>query len=216
MTPVTAPAEERQILTGVDWAQYESLLREYEGRHWRLTYDRGTLEIMTVSPWHERAKKLLARLLEALAEEIDLPVLGLGNLTLREEAIARGLEPDDCWYIQHEKLIRTKKQIDLREDPPPDLVVEVEVSRSVLDRLHIYAALGIPEVWRFDGENLIVCLLGNDGEYAESSQSPTFPKLVLDGLPLFFAQWDKIDQTRLVKTFREWVRATLAGEPPAS
>jgi len=213
MTPVTVLAEERQVLTGVDWARYESLLREYEGRHFRLTYDRGTLEIMTVSPWHERAKKLLARLLEALAEELDIPVLGFGNWTMREELIARGLEPDECWYIQHEGLVRDKREIDLRVDPPPDLVVEVEVSRSVLDRLHIYAALKIPEVWRFDGQTLVVCLLGEDGEYVESPKSLTFPQPALEGLPLFFAQWDKVDQTRLIKSFRAWVRDRLIREP---
>jgi len=212
MTIATVPPEQRQILSGVDWARYESLLREYEGRHFRLTYDRGTLEIMTVSSWHERAKTILARMLEALTEELDIPILGLGSLTLRDEDIARGLEPDECWYIQHEEIVRDKEQIDLQRDPPPDLVVEVEVSRSVLDRLHIYAALKVPEVWRFDGQTLIVCLLGSDGEYTESDKSPTFPQLPLHGLAPFFAQLGKIDQTRLIKSFRAWVRATLGGE----
>jgi Uma2 family endonuclease len=212
MTPITAPTEGRQILSGVDWAQYETCLGEYEGRHFRLTYDRGTLEIMTVSPWHERAKKLLARLLEALAEEIDLPLLGLGNLTLREESIGRGLEPDDCWYIQHESSVRDKKQIDLQVDPPPDLVAEVEVTRSALDRMQIYAALKVPEVWRFDGETLVICLLGKNGEYSEAPNSPTFPQKVVEGLPRFLAQWDKVEQTRLIKSFREWVRAVLASQ----
>lgn len=210
MTPVTAPAEERQILRGVDWARYEELLHEYEGTHRRLTYDRGTLEIMVTSHGHERAKTLLARMLEALTEELDIPILGLGNWTLREETLARGLEPDECWYIQHEASVRGKKDLDLRVDPPPDLVVEVEISRSVLDRLAIYAALKVPEVWRFDGANLIVCLLGSDGEYAESDKSATFPQLPLQGLAPFFAQRGIVDETRLIKSFREWVRKNLA------
>ena len=210
MTPVIAPAEQRQILRGVDWARYEELLHEYEGRNWRLTYDRGTLEIMVVSPWHERAKKLLARMLETLAEEVNSPLLALGNWTLREEGIARGLEPDECWYTQHEEQVRDKKEIDLRVDPPPDLAVEVEVSHSVLDRLQIYAALRIPEVWRFDGETVIVCLLGADGQYTQADRSPTFPQLPLEQLTPFFAHWDKTEQTQLVKSFRAWVRKTLA------
>ncbi len=130
---------------------------------------------------------------------------------MREESIARGLEADECWYIQHEALVRDKKEIDLRLDPPPDLAVEIEVSRSVLDRLQIFAALKIPEVWRFDGETVIVCLLNADGQYMESDRSPTFPQLPLEELTPFFAQWDKIEQTQLVKSFRAWVRKTLAG-----
>jgi Uma2 family endonuclease len=211
MTPVTTPTEERQILRGVDWARYEQLLHEYEGTHRRLTYDRGTLEIMVTSHGHERAKKLLARLLEALTEELDIPILGLGNWTLRDETLARGLEADECWYIQHEAMVRDKNDLDLRVDPPPDLVVEVEISRSVLDRLAIYATLKVPEVWRFDGEALIVCLLGDDGVYTESDKSPSFPQLPLQGLGQFFAQRGKVDETRLIKSFRAWVRKPLAG-----
>lgn len=212
MSTVASPsAEQRLLLSCVDWTTYDRLLHDLDGRHLRLTYLGGELEIMTVSPEHERAKKLLARLLEALTEELDVPILSLGNTTFRREELARGLEPDECWYIRHEAEMRNKTEIDLASDPPPDLVIEVEVSRSVLDRLGIYASLGVPEVWRCDGETLRVLVLGAGGGYTEQERSPTFPQLPLDGLMGFLAQRGQVDETRLVKSFRAWVRSTLAG-----
>src|SRR5262245_38805161 len=130
MATVRVPAEERQLLSGVSWDRYEELLREYEGRHIRLTYSGGDLEIMTVSSGHECSKTLIARLLEALTEELDIPIMGVGNTTFRRKDLARGLEPDECWYIEHEEQMRGKAEIDLTIDPPPDLVIEVEVTRS--------------------------------------------------------------------------------------
>jgi Uma2 family endonuclease len=213
MATATLPAEQRLVLSCVGWATYQGLLREFEGRHMRLTYDRGKLEIMTVSAKHERGKKLIARLLEALSEELDIPIVGFGNLTLNREEVERGLEPDECWYIKKEPLMREKFEVDLDVDPPPDLVVEVEISCSVLDRLGIYDALGVPEIWRFDGQTLRVCVLGADGRYTESDHSPTFPQLPLEGLPPFIAQFGQVDETRLVKSFRAWVRANVVSRP---
>src|SRR5579859_148126 len=129
-TPLAAPFAEpanRLVLYSIDWATYDGLLKLFEGRRLRITYDRGKLEIMTVSPFHERSKTLLARLFEVLTEELNIPILGLGNLTCRREDLDRGLEPDECWYIQHESQMRARTEIDFAEDPPPDLVIEVEV-----------------------------------------------------------------------------------------
>lgn len=205
------PIEQRLVLSGVPWSTYESLLRHFEGRHLRLNYDRGALEIMTVSPEHERAKKLLARLLEALTEELDLPIASFGNTTFRREDAARGLESDECWYIQHEGQMRDRKELDLLVDPPPDLVVEVEISRSVVDRMDLYARLGVPEVWRYDGETLKVCLLTAANEYAEANQSRAFPGLSLAEVNRFLAQQGTVDEARLVKSFRIWVRESARG-----
>lgn len=206
-----APVEQRLVLSGVPWSTYESLLRHFEGRHLRLSYDRGELEIMTVSPEHERAKKLLARLLEALTEELDLPIASFGNTTFRRKDAARGLEPDECWYIQHEEQMRDRKELDLLVDPPPDLVIEVEISRSVIDRMELYARLGVPEVWRYDGEALKVCLLNAIGEYAKADHSLAFPTLSLAEVNRFLARQGTVDETRLVKAFRAWVRESVCG-----
>lgn len=199
-------AEQRLVLSGIDWTKYGVLLRQLEGRHLRFTFADGNLEVMTVSPEHEQAKKLLARLLEALTEEMDLPILSLGNTTFRREDRSRGLEPDECWYIQHEAEMRGKTEIDLAHMPPPDLVLEVGVSRSIMDRMEIYARLGVPEVWRFDGHELRVCRLCRDASYVEVDRSPTFPNVPLEGFRETLVRRGQADETSLVRAFRVWVR----------
>ena len=182
MSTAYSPIDQRLLLTNVEWPTYERVLRDLEGRHLRFNFDRGQLEIMTVSAEHERVKKLLARLLEVLTEVLNIPVLSLGNTTFRREDAARGLEPDECWYIAHESQMRARDEIDLVIAPPPDLVIEIEISRSVVDRMEIYAALGVPEVWRCDGRTLIVEVLADDGRYIESDRSPAFPHVPLSGI----------------------------------
>ena len=122
-----------------------------DGRHVRLTYDRGELELMTVSHRHENHKHLLGVLLMVVAEELGIENHAAGSMTFKREDLDRGLEPDECYWIEHEPQMRSKEDYDQQNDPPPDLVLEVEVSCSVLDRLGIYAALKVPEVWRWDG-----------------------------------------------------------------
>jgi Uma2 family endonuclease len=211
--PVPSAPEQRLLLHNVDWSTYDRLLHALEGHHLRLNYDRGRLEIMTTSSGHERWKTLLARFFEIFTLELNIPILGVGNFTCRREDLERGLEPDECWYIEHEADVRGREQIDLDVDPPPDLVVEIEVSRSVLDRLGILAALGVPEVWRFDGKRLSVLLLAADGRYVEADHSPTFPAIPLSGFVEHLNRRGTVDETTLVRSFQSWVRqiANIAG-----
>ncbi|HLJ09953.1 MAG TPA: Uma2 family endonuclease [Planctomycetaceae bacterium] len=209
MSTAYSPADQRLILSDVDWSTYERLLHDLDGRHLRFNFDQGQLEIMTVSAEHERVKKLLARLLEVLTEVLNIPILGLGNTTFRREDSSRGLEPDECWYIAHEPQMRERDTIDLTIDPPPDLVIEVEISRSVVDRMEIYGALGVPEVWRCDGRSLTVEVLADEGTYIESEHSPTFPNVPLAGFVEHLNRRGRIDETSIIRSFREWAR-TLA------
>lgn len=213
---ISVPDEQRLVLYNVDWATYQRLLHDLDGRHLRLNYDRGRLEIMTTSSRHERWKKLLARFFEVLTEELNVPILGLGSFTFQREDLDRGLEPDECWYIAHEPDVRDREQIDLDVDPPPDLVVEIEVSRSVINRLGILGALGVPEIWRFDGQILTVMRLTEDGRYEACEQSPTFPQLPLSGLLEHLLRRGQIDETSLIREFRAWVRETVIDQNPAS
>ena len=137
-------------------------------------------------------------------EVLNIPILSLGNTTFRREDFARGLEPDECWYIGHEAPMRERDSIDLLIDPPPDLVIEIEISRSVLDRMEIYAALGVPEVWRCDGRTLTIAVLADDG-YAESDHSPTFPSIPLAGIVEHLSLRSQTDETSIVRAFRAWV-----------
>jgi Uma2 family endonuclease len=120
------------------------------------------------------------------------------------------LEPDECYYLAHEQEMRGKDELDLSVDPPPDLVVEVEVSRSALDRLAIYASMGVPEVWRCDGHLLIVHALQGDGTYAVQTHSTNFPFLPMEKLAWFLGQSSTTDETTLLRSFQQWVREARA------
>lgn len=207
MAIVNAPVEQRLILHGVPWGTYARLLRALAERPGvRLTYDRGILEIMTLSHEHENQSYLLGRFVDVLTEERGLPVKGGRSTTFRRRRRRRGLEPDASWWIAHEPQVRGKTEIDLRHDPPPDLALEVDVSRSSLDRLAIYAALGVPEVWRLEGRTLVCHVLGPDGRYATSPTSQAFPGLVVADLANFLNLRGQMDDNAIVRQFRAWVR----------
>jgi Uma2 family endonuclease len=202
--------EQRFVLHNVSWQQYVTIgdaLPDWPGL--RLTYDRGALEFMTTSQEHEIYKAWLGRLVETLAEELNLAILPCGSATFRKEELERGLEPDQCYWIAHERQMRGKLAWDPQSDPPPDLVLEIEVTRSALGRMGIYAALGVPEVWRFDGETLHVHLLEGNG-YRAADGSPTFPGVPVAGIVPFLRPSQELDYLGTVRAFRAWVREQLA------
>lgn len=210
MATVEIPAEQRFVLSGISWPAYVAFGDLLDERHVRLTYDRGELEFMTLSPEHERTKKLLARLLEALTEELDIDIASYGSMTCRREDLEQGLEPDACYWIANEPRVLGRTDIDFPEDPPPDLALEVEISRSALDRLGLYARLGVPEVWRWDGQTLRVCLRGPDGRYTESAHSRALPFLPMAELVRFLRAGAAMSEAKLLRTFRAWVRDQAA------
>jgi Uma2 family endonuclease len=201
--------ERRFVLPRLGWHRYEAMLDILGDLPIRITYDRGDLELMSPSYDHERFKRLLGRIVETVAEEFRIPYVAAGSTTWRRKAEDRGLEADDCFYLASQPRIRGKTP-DLGADPPPDLAIEVEISRSALDRMGIYAVLGVPEVWRFDGETLRVEQLQADGAYVEAPASLSLPMLPLEEA----ARWLNMsaateDQGEWALGFREWVRATL-------
>lgn len=206
-TAVQVLSEQRFVLHDVPWRMYVRLLRVFADRPAvHVTYDRGTLELMTLSHEHESLGYLAARLVDALTEELGLPVKGGRSTTFRRRKRRRGLEPDGCWWITSEPLVRGKTQIDLRRDPPPDLALEIDVTRSSLDRLAIYAALRVPEVWRHADQGLICHLLGSDGRYTVSATSRAFPGLVVADVAHFLSLRGQMDENAIVRQFRSWVR----------
>jgi Uma2 family endonuclease len=196
-------------MRNVDWPRYRAIANALGETHVRLTYDRGNLEFMTLSHGHERWSSLLGQFVEVLTEELSMPRQSGGSTTLDREDLERGLEPDRCYYLEHEAAVRDKDEIDLTVDPPPDLALEVDVSRSSLSRMSIYAAIRVPEVWRFDGEQLRVYRLPNDGRYIESAQSLHFPFLPLAEVQAFLLRRNTMDETSLIKAFRQWVRTLI-------
>jgi Uma2 family endonuclease len=206
MSTIPAPPPgQRLLLSGIDWRTYRRLLRIFDGRPGlRITYDRGALEIMTTSPQHEHYRRLLGRFIEALTEELAMPLAGYGSMTFRRPR-RRGLEPDQCYWVTHEAQMRGRDAIDFAY-PPPDLVVEIDITSSSLDRLGAYASLRVPEVWRYDGGNFAFLTLQPGGTYVEAANSRAFPWLRSTDVAGFLALRGQLDETALLRQFRAWVR----------
>jgi Uma2 family endonuclease len=209
---------QRVTVEPVPWEEYEGLMtaRDEAGRHFRLTYDQGRLEITPTSLAHELFKTLLALLIEAWLEETGGSYLPGGAVTIKQELKKRGFEPDECYYIQNRARMAGRRTLDLTTDPPPDLTIEAEVSRSVTHRLTVFAGLGVPEVWRYDGSRVIVLLLTPDGTYQESTTSRAIPTFPFAEVPRFVALAAASDDYAVVgRAFRAWVRSLPPAAPPA-
>jgi Uma2 family endonuclease len=209
MTATLIQSPDRVVLKNISWQTYQSLVIDFEREPgMRLTYDRGTLEIrMPLAP-HETHKKILGRLIEAATEEFDLEIRSLGSLTCSREDLTKGLEPDQCYYIQHESMVRGIEQIDLEKLPPPDLAVEIDITSSSLNRFSIYADLKVPEIWRYDGKLLVIYeLVGN--EYIMRDHSIALPLLETIDILQFLSLSSSIGENNLVKQFRQWLKNCL-------
>jgi Uma2 family endonuclease len=191
----------------VSWDEYDELLHELDERpYYRLTYDDGRLEVMTLSPEHESPAALLPHLILVIAEACDLDFLSLGSTTLRKKRRSKGTDPDDCFYFKEFKKIAGKKRLDLAVDPPPDLALEVDITSGSISKFPIYAAIGVPELWRHDGKRMSFYRLAGD-EYLEIGHSDLFPFLT-PGVVLEFLEKGEAEGTlAMVKEFRKWVSA---------
>jgi Uma2 family endonuclease len=209
---------EQRLVLYSNWPMYERFLaaRGEEYPKLRITYSRGRLELMTISGPHGRLTYLLARLLDIITEELNIPQVCYGPSTIRREDVDRGMEPDQWYYFEHANQMAGIRELDFTRDPPPDLAIEIEVSRSILDRIDICRAIGIREVWRYDGRTLQVLLLHPDGSYAESPTSRVLPRLPLAQVAALVAEGAAaaVDDTALGHRFREWVRRTLLPTAP--
>ncbi|WP_254567260.1 Uma2 family endonuclease [Oscillatoria sp. HE19RPO] len=212
-TPQTkAPTEGRILRQNISWDTYERLLNEMgKHRNTRFNYDRGVLEIITPLLEHEQPNRLLAEVVRVLAEELNVEILSAGSTTLNRPDLEKGSEPDSSFYIKNESLIRGKRTIDLKTDPPPDLVIEIDVTSSSIDREGIYAAMGVPEIWRCDrGEVKFLQL--RSGNYIEIEHSLAFPVLPVTEVAKFLEQSQTVGETTLLRAFRTWVRAQIKAE----
>jgi Uma2 family endonuclease len=193
------------VLHDISWQSYKDICAALPEKYLHLTYDRGTLEFMVLGTVHERFKSLLGLLIFVLAEELQRVIGSFGSFTHQREDLLRGMEPDQCYYLANFVKVRKKKQIDLSKDPPPDLAVEIEISRSAVDRMGIYQVLQIPEIWRFDGKKLLVHVLKNGG-YVVQKRSGAFPEIAVAQLVPFLKLGFKNGDLAMVQAFRPWVR----------
>ena len=166
--------------------------------------------MMTPSRRHERFSSLLHQLIYITAVELNIPIDSCGSTTWSRADLAAGLESDECFYIQNEAAVRERDELDLTVDPPPDLAIEVEATRSAASKMHVYAGLRVPEVWRYDGTRLQVFQLGKDGQYAAQPRSACFPMLPIDGLERFLSQRASTDVVTLTNSYLAWLRELIA------
>jgi Uma2 family endonuclease len=207
METIKIPSEQRTVLHNISWETYEHLLADHRDRSSpRFAYDQGVLEIMVVSSRHERPNRLISLLVELVAEEMELDLENLGSTTFRRQDLQRGFEPDSCFYVQNEERIRGKVGIDSNVDPPPDLVIEVDITSPSLDRFPIYAHFGVPEVWRYDGERVVIYEL-RDTEYVEVANSLALPWFTSDILTRLVEQGLTMRRTSWARKVREWAQS---------
>ena len=198
--------QQHLVMHDVSWAFYQQVLEQIGNGSLRVTFDRGSMEITGSLLEHERAKGAVIRLLEMMTLEMEIESVNLGSTTFYREDAQVGLDPDVCFYLRNSGRIRGMKRFDPAKYPPPDLVIEMDIIARLILRLPIYAALGVPELWRFNGAEVEVLVL-QSGTYIRAKRSPTFPLLPMDRFSEFIARALAEEQTSVVREFRDWLRS---------
>ncbi|MDY6785011.1 MAG: Uma2 family endonuclease [Cyanobacteriota bacterium] len=205
-----AIAEKRVTFHHLTWQAYQQILQALgENRTARLTYDCGILEITMPLEDHEFAIRLIERLIYFLVVELGLKIKTMGSTTLQREDLDRSPEPDNAYYIQNQYRVAGRK-VNLQQDPPPDLVVEVDMTHTDINKLQLYASLGVPEFWRYNGKVWRIYKL-QDGKYEEVQSSPTFPLVTKEWFYRFLQQ-ARTDEVEAERSFRAWIQQQIKNE----
>ena len=208
MVKTESPAEQRMILHHVSWETYQRLLCDYEDSSaLRFTYDQGTLEIMTPQIEHEGFNRFIQVLLIAVEEVTGTELYNYGSTTFSREDLQKGFEADTCFYIKNIDRVRGKTRLDLHVDPPPDLVVEIDITHASLNKLPIYAQIGVPEVWRYTGGAMVILLLSAD-RYVPAQSSRAVPVVTADALTRLVKASAGLSQAGWLRLAREWVSSS--------
>lgn len=203
---IIVPRGHQLLIKNISWSKYKNILEELgENRSSKVSYSQGVLEIMAPLPEHEIAKVVIGDLVKTLLEELDIEFWSLGSTTFDKEIMDAGVEPDDCFYIKNEAVIRGKDRIDLTIDPPPDLAIEIDITSRT--RFNNYELLGVPELWRWDKIKLTINIL-TDGKYVESENSLIFPDLPITQIIPEYLKRSKVDgRNAAIKALRTWIKA---------
>lgn len=218
-TVVNPPEEASQIviLHNVSWDLYEHLLAEHEDVcNPRFAYDRGVLQIRVTSFEREQLNRLIAHIFAEIADELGVDYINAGSTTFNRRDLEQGFEADTSFYIQNAERVRGKKRIDLMEDPPPDLVIEIDITHSSLNKFSVFAGLRIPEVWLDDGKELTIFTL--DGEsYRQQPESRTLAGVTSARLTQVILEGQQTTRTEWRRKVREWARELRSESdvPPA-
>ncbi|HKP84663.1 MAG TPA: Uma2 family endonuclease [Blastocatellia bacterium] len=196
-------------LEQISWDEYEQLLEEITVRPGlRVTYDQGRVEVMSPTTEHEEYKDFILLLVYVLAEEIGVILETRGSATYKQKRLLKGTEPDCSFYVQNAKTVIGNRRIDINSDPPPDVVVEIDITNESLGKFPIYVAFGVPEIWRYDGERAQIYHL-IDQSHAEAARSLAFPSLTAQALTDCIEQSKTEGQSAALAAFRQRVRASI-------
>jgi len=203
--------EQRIVLQGISWETYRKIQEEVGDIPTLMAYNRGVLELMSPGYHHEDYKMILHHVVLIVAEELGIPCKWMGSTTFNKEEARRGLEPDTCYMLTAEMAAAVRQLPKDATPPRPDLAIEIDMRRGGVNRAEIYASLGVPEVWRFDGKTLRIDRLRDDGTYEPAAASAFLP---ID--PAEVARWVLTDvpgdDIAWLRAFRAWVRAGMT--PP--
>jgi Uma2 family endonuclease len=200
------PAGATLVIHDVTWDDYEKLLEDVGNRPGlRISYDCGRLEIMSPTREHEEYGRFIERLVQVLAEEFDLTVQSYGSATWKRQKLAKGAEPDCCYYVKNAGRVTGKREFDLESNPPPDIVVEIDITNESLSKFPIYAALSVPEIWRYDEAKVQFYELFRN-RYREIPESRFFPHLTPKMLADSLTQSKSEGQTAALRSFRKGLR----------
>jgi Uma2 family endonuclease len=198
------------VLHGVPWDDYEAMLRIVGNRQIRINYDQGEMEIMSPLQRHGNDSYLLGWMVSVLVEELDIPCVPVDPVTYIHPDLKKGAEPDKGFHFRDNAArVRGKRKLDMTIDPPPDLVIEADLTSSSVPRLPIFAALGIPEVWLLEDDDLQFLHLQPDGTYQARDRSLAFPDFLLADAARFLEQGRIMDMPPWFRSFRAFVRETL-------
>lgn len=203
---VTLQSQEQRVVVPARWQTYERLLAERgDNRAPRYTYSLGWIEIVSpLTPEHEESSDSLKFMVRLAAEKLGIAMRSFGSMTLKREDIQGGTEPDGCFYLGSASRIGGKRRVDLAVDPPPDLIIEIDVANPSLPKLPVHARLGVSEVWRYDGVRLDIQVL-DEGEYSQSERSRVLPGVTADKLRELLSTSHELDSIAWQAEVREWV-----------
>jgi Uma2 family endonuclease len=194
----------------VSWEEYEEFLRDIgEARGLRVSYDDGKLQVMTISSEHESYAWFIGKLMATISLRLRIEIRFFGSATIKKKRKKKGNEPDACFYVQSASVIGNKVKLDFETDPPPDIALEIDIHHESRAKLPIYAALGVPEVWIFDGRKLTIYLLRGD-QHVEGMQSRALPMLSDAVLTDFLTRMPKDGELKTLLAFEQWVMS----QPP--
>jgi Uma2 family endonuclease len=201
------PAGGTLILNNVQWDEYEQLLNDLgDGYGVRISYDQGRLEVMSPSSFHEMYKELILSIALLFALEEGLLIESRGSTTFKQRLSGEAAEPDTCFYVKNAARVINRRRLDLTVDPPPDIIVEIDVSHESTQKYAFYASLGVTELWRYDEQRLHIYQL-LEGTYVEISSSLAFPLLTSSALTQFLEQSKTEGQIAALHSFRSWLRS---------